>query len=283
VPSWPPHTDAAAAGPPLRAMVADEHGRGAPVVLLHGQPGDGHDWDDVIERLGGRVRLLVPDRPGYGRTGGPAGTVAGNVGAVCELLDRNGIERAVLVGFSWGGAVALSVAQRHPDRVTALVLVASVGGPGSVDDLDRVLGARLVGPLLALSGLMVLRASRVRRLLASAHSPRDPSAVARLPDRWLSSWRSFVTEQRALLAELPGITAALRFTDVAAVVLLGEADRLVRPRSQAALAAELPRATLVRVAGCGHLLTREVPDVVAEVILDAAGEGRRVGRAPADG
>jgi len=251
-------------------MSASEHGQGSPVLLLHGQPGDNHDWDLVVGELAGRAHALVPDRPGYGRTGGPAGSIAANTGAVCALLDAHGLERATIAGYSWGGAVALDLAQRHPERVHALVLISSVGGTGSIDELDRVLSAPVVGPLLSLGGLVALRADRVRRQLDPRHVPADPSAVDRLPDGWLGAWRSFMIEERTLIEELPTITARLASTDVPAVVMLGELDRVVRPRSQEAMASQLPRSRLVRVARCGHLLPRDVPGLVADIILATA-------------
>src|ERR1700674_4915971 len=113
----------------MRALAADDRGAGPVAVLLHGQPGDRHDWDDVVASLNGRLRALVPDRPGYGATGGPAGGFADNAAAVLHLLDARGVASAVVVGHSWGGGVALDLAIRQPDRVGALVLVASVGGP----------------------------------------------------------------------------------------------------------------------------------------------------------
>ena len=274
MPSWLPPTDGKGGDRPLGPMFTAEHGGGAPVVLLHCQPGDSHDWDLVVDHLDGRARALVPDRPGYGRTGEPAGGIARNTDAVLGLLDAAGIDQATVAGFSWGGAVALDLAQRHPDRLRALVLVSSVGGTGSIDDLDRLLGAPVIGPLLSLGGLVALRVDRIRRLLGPRHAPADPVALDRLPDGWLRSWRSFVIEERALLEELPAITASLGRTQVPAVVMLGELDRVVRPRSQEAMASELPRAEVLRIPGCGHLLTREVPHLVADVIAAAAGAAR---------
>jgi 3-oxoadipate enol-lactonase len=255
----------------LRPLAADEQGGGGAVVLLHGQPGDRHDWDAVVAVLDSRVRTIVPDRPGYGRTGGRAGGPAANAEAVVDLLTRRRVDRAVIVGHSWGGAVALEVALRHPDRVSALVLVSSVGGPGSTGTLDRLLGVPLLGPALSLGGLALLRAARVRRLLAPGFAPALPAALEALPDGWLASWPAFVAEQRALLRELPGITRRLADVEVPVAVLVGTADRVVPPASQAALAARLARAEVVRAPGCGHLLPREAPQLVADTIVRMGG------------
>jgi len=252
-------------------MSADDHGSGRTAVLLHGQPGGRRDWDQVVAHLDGRLRVLVPDRPGYGETGGKAGGFADNTAAVVDLLDSRGVPDAIAVGHSWGGGVALDLALRHPDRVAALVLVSAVGGAGSVATVDRVLGAPVVGDALALGGLVALGVRPLRRLLAPWGAPADHSAVDAPPaGGWWSSWRSFMAEQRALLGELPSISALLATVRVPAVVVIGEADRIVRPSSQEALAAGLPNAEVVRVMRAGHLLPRERPDAVADAIVRAA-------------
>lgn len=242
---------------------ADVHGDGRVTVLLHGQPGGRRDWDAVVEHLDGTVRAIVPDRLGYGATDSPPGGFGANAASVIELLDGAGADDAVVVGHSWSGGVALDLAERNADRVAALVLVGAVGGTGSVAFADRVLAAPVVGDALALGGLTAIGVRPVRRLVA-------PSAAdARSGEGWWRRWRSFMAEQRAMLDELPGIAARLGDVRAPAIVLLGEADRIVRPSSQEALAAAIG-AELRRVPGAGHLLPRERPAEVADAIRRAA-------------
>ncbi len=82
----------------------------SPVVLLHGQPGGGSDWREVIARLPATVECLAADRPGYRSNPRPAAGLVGNAEAVLADLDHAGIDRAVLVGHSYGGGVALTTA-----------------------------------------------------------------------------------------------------------------------------------------------------------------------------
>ncbi len=113
-------------------------------MLLHGQPGSPADWHQVAERLPARLHAVAPDRPGYGSSPLPAGGFAANARAVIDDLDARGIERAVLVGHSYGGGVALSAASLAPERVEAVVLLASVG-PGCANGWDRLLAAPAPG------------------------------------------------------------------------------------------------------------------------------------------
>jgi pimeloyl-ACP methyl ester carboxylesterase len=229
-------------------------------VLLHGQPGAAQDWDLVVEALAGRVRTLVPDRPGYGASHAPATGFDGNVLAVRDLLDAAGIEQAVVVGYSWSGAVALACALQFPSRVSGLVLAGSIGGTDAVDVVDRVLSLPVIGPLMTLAGLSVLRLPVARRAIA-------PVAADRLSHPSWGSWRSFVTEQQALTTELVPITSRLGSITAPSVVVIGDADRVVRPADQQRLADGLANSSVMRVAGCGHLLPWEAPGVIADAIL----------------
>src|SRR3954453_18046171 len=148
-------------------LVARESGSGPAVVLLHGQPGTGADWDPVANLLAEDFHVIVPDRPGYGDTGGRARGIATNADAVAALLDRLSIEQATVVGHSWGGAPALSFANRHPERVRGLVLVSSVAPSEPLTWADRVLALAVIGPLASLLGFRVLA-----RLLGIGHLRR---------------------------------------------------------------------------------------------------------------
>jgi pimeloyl-ACP methyl ester carboxylesterase len=253
--------------PPL---ALSDRGRGPVAVLLHGQPGEGRDWEAVARRLMPDIRVIVPDRPGYGRTPGPAVGIAENAELIVAMLDRLEVSKAVIAGHSWGGAVALELALGHQDRVSALVLAGSVGGKGSVDWFDHLLAMPVIGTAMSLVGLSVLRMPPLGRIVAGLAAPTAPDLVKGFATGWYRSWRSFVIEQRALVTEMPRITDSLGKVGVPAVVIAGTNDRLVRPRSQLALADALPHARLVRIGGVGHIVPREAPDKLAEVILAMA-------------
>src|SRR6266849_970272 len=101
--------------------------RGAPppTLLLHGIGNYGRYWDLFADAIAGRLRLIAPDARGHGESGRPAeGYAAADFAAdALAVLDRLGIERAVLVGHSMGGLHAIHIAARHPERVLALVIV----------------------------------------------------------------------------------------------------------------------------------------------------------------
>jgi pimeloyl-ACP methyl ester carboxylesterase len=279
----------------MTQLVADISGSGPAVVLLHGQPGARSDWARVTRRLGDQFRIVAPDRPGYGDTGGRARGFRANGSAVVDLLDRLGIERATIVGYSWAGGVALALAEHAPDRVDGLVLVSSVGPGDPPTRLDRMLAVPPIGSVLTVAGLLLASGAvsipPLRRALNGrrSHSTATPAAVTAAstaaaddsPDGWgaeavLRSWRgnrvweSFVTEQQSLIDDLPLLAPRLGAIDVPTVVLVGQADRVVPPATGRRLAACIPGARLVEVAGAGHLLAFQHPDEVAAAVRDVA-------------
>ncbi|WP_335992139.1 haloalkane dehalogenase [Glycomyces sp. MUSA5-2] len=89
------------------------------VVLLHGNPTSSHIWRHVVPRLADRARVIAPDLIGMGASGKPAIAYdyADHAAYLEAFLDAVGADRPVLVGYDWGGSLALDWAARHPDRV----------------------------------------------------------------------------------------------------------------------------------------------------------------------
>ena len=116
----------------LNVHYMDWGGDGAPAVALHGAASSSHWYDLTIPHLRDRVRIIAPDQRGHGKTDQPStgydwATLAGDV---VGTLDTLGIDRAAVMGHSWGASVALSVAALHPDRVTSLVMIDGGFGAG---------------------------------------------------------------------------------------------------------------------------------------------------------
>ena len=124
-----------------------DQGSGHPVFLIHGS-GPGvtawANWRLVIPELAKSLRVIAPDMLGFGYTDRPDGvtySMDGWVDHAMSLLDALNIEKTHLVGNSFGGALALALAIRHPDRIERLVLMGSVGVPFEITSgLDDVWG-----------------------------------------------------------------------------------------------------------------------------------------------
>jgi pimeloyl-ACP methyl ester carboxylesterase len=226
----------------------------------------------VARALEGERRVVAPDRPGWGsRSGEPAGGFAAGADDAVAVLDREGVERAVVLGFSWGGGVALELARRHPDRVGALVLAASIG-PGEPTRADRLLALPVAGPAICAGGLAATRLALRRRafygILGGGMKGVDPTEVRHFADDCLSpaALDSFMVEQRALVREFPRVLGGLGGLRVPTAVLSGERDRLIAAGSAHRLAEGNPGAELRIVAGAGHFLPGAAALVLAEAV-----------------
>lgn len=234
----------------------------------------------MADRLVGDHRVIVPDRPGYGSSPGPARGPRGNAEALAGLIRDLEVAPVTAVGHSYGAAVALRLAEAHPEAVVGLVLVCPAGSPRSLSLMDRALAAPGVGEAV---GFATMRAGGnlahwLARLVPVGRADQASDRVALPPDRigpfaesWRrdDAWRSFAAEQRALVAEIPETAAALGGVRVPVTILAGRRDRVVPPPAVEELAAALPAARVVWVEDGGHLLLWRRAELVAETVAGA--------------
>jgi pimeloyl-ACP methyl ester carboxylesterase len=254
------------------------------VLLLHGQPGSARDWDLVVGAIAARAPVVAIDRPGWdGHT--PPGDLATSARAAAEALEAAGASGATVAGLSFGGAVAAWLAVERPELVGSLVLIAPAANRDSLQPVDRLLAAPVVGYIASaavLSGAaLALTSGRIRRRLESAFSLPDDYLLAtarRL--RGPAAWNSFVVEQRALLRDLPILEGRLGRIEAPTTVVIGTSDTVVPVEAGRRLARQIPDARLVEISGGHHVLPAEHPERLAELIL-AAGRSDPTGAAPA--
>jgi pimeloyl-ACP methyl ester carboxylesterase len=169
-----------------------------------------------------------------------------------------------LVGHSYGGGVALSVAATAPERVEALVLLASVG-PGCLTGWDRLLAAPVAGEVCALVAWWLtpwLARARLGTIAGLRHQPIAASEHVNW-HIWGNVhhdhgpvWRSFLAEQRALVGELADLAAALPAVTAPVLLLADEGDTIIPVQTTYQLAAALPDARVELLSGIGHHLPR---------------------------
>ena len=241
-----------------------EAGSGPLVVFLHGLGGSRTAWDPQLLMLGRHVRCVAWDLPGYGASAPVAElTYPGIVEALIGLLDRLDVERASLVGESFGGMHALHTAIAHPDRIDRLVLTntsPAFGMDGT--DPDEWRRARLA-PLdagLAPADIApdVLGAIAGPRLVGPALDARI-DAFARIPASAL----------RAAVECLPTNDVRGDLASIAAptLVVAGALDTETPVAYAEVLHRGLPHSELVVLDGVGHLAASEAPDAFNQLVL----------------
>ena len=242
-----------------------------PVLLLHGS-GPGvtayANWRLTIPTLATKLRVVAPDLVGFGFTERPEGVVYGMdtwVDQAVGLLDALGIEKASLVGNSFGGGLALRLAARHPERVDRLVLMGSMGVDFPITDgLDRVWGyepsistmKELIG-LFAYSRELVTDELAEVRYRASIQPGFQESFSAMFPaprQRWVESMMTPVEE----IAALPHRT----------LVVHGRDDQIIPLDNALALLRTVPDVCLHVFGRCGHWTQIEHAEAFNRLVLD---------------
>jgi 3-oxoadipate enol-lactonase len=238
------------------------------LVLVQGLGFDGTGWAPVLGTLGRRMRLVLVDNRGSGRsTPTTRGfSVAAMSDDVRAVLDDAGIARAHLLGISLGGMIAQEVAVRHPERIDRLILVSTTPGwpsgyPMPSASLALLASSRRLPPEVAL-----------RRNVENALSPRTVAQRPELVDQLVDHERAHLPDLMSWRAQLlagAGYAGQRRQTRICAPTLVvhGDDDGVVDPRNGALLASRIPGARLVRLPGCGHLCHWEDPHGFSRTVL----------------
>lgn len=254
-------------------------GAGEPAfVLLHGFASSTYSWDNVLSEFGTRGATVAYDRPAFGLTSRPLPgewktqnpySPEANADLVIALMDAQGMDRAILVGNSAGGAVAMDVALRHPDRVEALILVDAAiyeggGRPAWIAPVLNLPQMQRLGPWLvrsfADSGMELLRTAyhdtgKITPETIAAY--RKPLRI----DNWDAALWQFTTA-----ANPRPLAARLAELKMPVLVITGDDDRVVPTANSVRLAQEIPNARLAVLENCGHLPQEECPQAFMQAV-----------------
>jgi pimeloyl-ACP methyl ester carboxylesterase len=245
-------------------------GSGLPLVLLHAFPLDHSMWT-LQEPLAEQVRLIVPDLRGFG---GSDEAVPESIAALADdvvaLLDAIHVAGpAVICGISMGGYVAQHVAARHPDRVAAVILVAT---KLEADSAEARAGRTDLAAKVGRLGLGILADAMIPRLLAdSAEARRAPGRAdveSLLRRTILAQQVGSVQAALAALGGRPDMTEPLRQLRPPALLVAGAEDAIT-PRECLERAEEIiPRAKLLIVPAAGHMVPLEQPQVFNAAVME---------------
>lgn len=262
---------------PYRVTVDIYGDSGSPVLLLHGIPGWRGTWAKVAPLLAPNHRVIVPDLLGFGQSDEPTAEfhAQGQAAMLLKLLAALAIDQIHLVGFDFGGPVAVTLYHLAPQRALSLSLINTntftntpIPGPLKLAHIP------IVGDLffrLAFSkiGLAQMWRAAVADKLAFPHS--EYLAALQWPNgiRWTR--RIFL----ASLRDLPGlygqIEATLPHIRVPSMVIWGDRDPFFSMAQGERLAAAIPGARLIRLSGCGHFVPEERPAELAQCLNEVFG------------
>jgi pimeloyl-ACP methyl ester carboxylesterase len=252
-------------------------GMGQPVVFLHASGVVLQDFTlSIFDRVAASYQAIVFDRPGYGYSDQPADqplSVGLNARLIHDALASRGVERPILVGHSYGGAVALNYALEYPSQVAGLVLLApsayaegfSVFPMFYIPDIPLLgwLFLHMVWPPLARMGASLF--------YGGMFAPDSP------PDIVVKTMAGFAVRRtyfRALAAEVKRLPRDLRRQSrryeeirIPVVIVTGEADQVDPPEQQAyRLHRAIPHSQLITLEETGHVIHYGHPHVVMDAI-----------------
>jgi pimeloyl-ACP methyl ester carboxylesterase len=242
-------------------------GDGPAVLLVHAGIADSRMWEPLAGRLvAAGHRTIAPDLQGFGRTPLTPGVVS-NAADLVALLDELDVERAAVVGASFGGRVTLELALRAPERVTALALLgAGLDAFEWSDELDTF-DADETAALERGDVEDAVRAN-VRMWVTRGDRDADPAVVALVAAMQRDAFAAQIGVDAELEALDPPVAERLGEIAAPALVAVGADDVEDFHRIAERLAAELPAARpVVTIAGAAHLPALERPDAVAELLV----------------
>lgn len=265
-------------------------GSGPDLVLIHGASGNLRDFTfRLAEQLTGRYRVIAFDRPGLGWTdrlpgyGGAGSTRGESPREQAALLQKAaaklGVRRPIVLGHSFGGAVALAWGLNRPRDTAALVILAGVSQPwpGDLGSYYTVTGSAVGGAVAVPLITALARDSRVDQALAGIFAPqRPPQGYADYVGAGLTLRRESLRANGQQVSALKPHLAAMskRYASTLTMpveILHGTADTTVGLELHSeALSGKLRRGTLTRLPGIGHMPHHAAPDAVIAAIDRAA-------------
>jgi pimeloyl-ACP methyl ester carboxylesterase len=225
-----------------------------PVVLIHGAGGTNLHWPHNIRRLP-EYRIFAPDLPGHGKSQGLGQQdIKAYSKEIVNWLNRIDIYRAVFIGHSMGGAIALTLALECPERTLGLGLIATGARLGVNPDLLQKLSVEATFP------------TAVEQIVAWSHAKSVSQEHLAQLTRHLLENRYTVLHGDYLACNQFNIMDALSNISVPACIICGEDDKMTPPKYSEYLAQKLPNASLHLIPDAGHMVMFEQSSILEKTL-----------------
>jgi pimeloyl-ACP methyl ester carboxylesterase len=250
----PPATTSTATARPVKGlapvndiqMYYEIHGDGTPLILLHGGLGNTNSWENQIPILSRQYKVIAVDSRGHGRSTFSEQQIGYALMAsdVIALMDKLGIKKAHILGWSDGGIIGLDLAIKHPERLNKVIAYGANYNPsGMRTDIGEN--------------------KRIKDYLEKA--AKDYQALSPNPTRW----EAFQKNIGHMWESEPNFTAEqLRSITVPTLILDGDYDEDIYTEHTKDLANLIPRAELILIAGTGHFAPLEKREEFNRIVLE---------------
>ncbi len=247
-------------------------GTGVAVLCLHGHPGSGASMSVFTQFLSRQFQTLAPDLRGYGRSRyRHPFPMQAHISDLRSLLDQEGIETCLVLGWSLGGILALELALKMPQRVSGLILVATAARPRGSHPPITVADQVYTGVASLLNrarpgwqwNIETFGKRSLYRHLIQQHTARAYGHLARegLP-AYLQTSSQASQALNAALRKGHNRIPEIQKLDVPCLVLAGEQDRHITLEASLETARALPNCQWITYPNVAHLFPWEIPDVL---------------------
>ena len=234
-----------------------DRGHGDAVLFVHGFPLNKSMWKSQLASLSPYYQCIAPDLRGHGSSQDVSGTYTVDILAddLKGLLDRLGIHRVTLVGFSMGGYVAFAFYRKYPRSVRSLVLADT---RPQADSPEAKQGRETAAQTVLTEGTTGIATTLTGRMLAPASQQR-PALVQSVKTIMTSTpVNGWVGDLRGLAARPDSMDTLAKIT-CPTLILVGDQDAVTPPADSQLMAERIKDAKLVTISGAGHLSPMEQP------------------------
>ena len=230
------------------SMYVEEHGKGEPVIFLHGGMGSANSWSYQVPVFSKIYRVITLDSRGQGRTSDSAAPLTYHLMAedVVRLMDILKIPSAYIIGWSDGGNIGIDLAIHHPARIKGIVAYGANINPAGLQN-------HFLNYLKTATPEEMQRDNGSDFLALSAHPEHLPVIAEKIRNMWLS-------EPNFTYAELSSIKTRTLIMD-------GAEEELIRPDHAKEIASAIPGAKLVMLPGVGHYAIFKKPELWNKTVL----------------
>ncbi len=247
-----------------RDLHCADMGLGVPVVLIHGYPLNHKIWQNQFV-LSKHYRILAPDLPGFGETPSISGmSIADYADLILKLLDKENIEKAVVMGHSMGGYIALEFAARYKKRLLGLGLVCTQAGADSEE--ARANRMKTIERVHAEGKGFVI--DTMAGKLTSAKNLSDAELIRQLKSIMQGATDKGIATALKAMAGRSDHLSTLEKIRVPILIIAGAEDALIPVEKSAAMAEKLSKRTFEIISGAGHVAMMEKPEAFNRSLIE---------------
>jgi pimeloyl-ACP methyl ester carboxylesterase len=250
-------------------LAYSEHGEGPPIVLVHGFPLDNTVFENQLNDLSGKYRVITPDLLGFGKSGPPKPfTMESMADELRTFLAKIDALPCVLGGLSMGGYVSLAFSRKYASDLRGLILIDTraegdtpegKAARNEMIELARTLGSSAVAKKM------------MPKMLDGQMATRNPAVVTRLMKIMQSCPAETIQYALAAMRDRPDFTSDLPLMRKPVLVIVGHGDALTTPAMSQKMHEAIPGSKLIKISDAGHMSPMENPAGVSSAISEFVG------------